>query len=136
MDIVLCNIPINKFYSHASINGTRSSKPTVLWGLTSAIGQAKVTNHAFHACYFRTSLSVKRLATTQGTKAHSITNRNYSLCVDRPLAHTATVQSLASNPFPVIMYPQCTYSKEIEHGTFPPHPLFNNPRTSGKQNFA
>jgi len=36
----------------------------------------------------------------------------------------------------VIMYPQCTHSKAIEHGTLPPHPLFKNPRTTGKQNFA
>ena len=34
------------------------------------------------------------------------------------------------------MYPQCTYSKAREYGTLPPHPLFNNLGTSGKQNFA
>jgi hypothetical protein len=54
----------------------------------------------------------------------------------RPTLGPHRHQSLPSNPFPVIMYPQCTYSKAIEHGTLPPHPLFNNPGTSGKQNFA
>jgi hypothetical protein len=34
------------------------------------------------------------------------------------------------------MYSKCTFSKAIEHGTLPPHPLFNKPGTSGKQNSA
>ena len=55
MDSVQCNILINKFCSYISINATRSSNRTVLWGLTSSTGQAKLTNHAFHSCLLQDS---------------------------------------------------------------------------------
>jgi hypothetical protein len=69
-------------------------------------------------------------------KAHSIRDRNYSWCVDRPLAHTATVQSLPSKPFSVIMYPLCTYLKATEQETLLPQALLNMYGTSCRQNIA